>query len=974
MSLQYSQSFKDEMSHSLDRYLISIRNLKNDINSKVGLLEENKAARDMQRKGLLLREMKLILSKLENDDTKSIKDFKSDSFDVLMALGRLEDEVHAAFGSLEKEPEGSRRWRTEVGALQRKLVNHEKFVKSLNLSVGSLPSGALSASIMDKASDAIYLENSSFSPKTFSLYLTEKFQGNEPSDSEHAPNYYEVQIHSMHEDLGFPDFLLKRLHFTVSSPLQGSNVPQTLEDCSVWDKISQNKARVFEDEKLVKIWIKRPKNMTYAVSVKLFNSNISRSPQVQQFLSECTSVISQNLTLASSTVNANDTGIEMFDRDASMLIDAGITNAVNNKAIMNELELDESDLKSLDMTTRRKLMMLAKNPNLIINQLPPGSPKYHPIRRAPGETNVHVHHVSQARSSVPLPPGPPISSSLERFTDTSPFRPSTGTGQISTMRPTSASQLSEALEEVTVPLDDPEDKMDVPETHNDFSVVDPTKRSSVSIEDAQRSLSGEESGSEQSLMQDRRLSVSFASHAQVVSVLATPQVKAGGQRFVVADAETKEQDGEAGTQSFRKKVQQVSAALSLEEDSDNCPKTVSRSQIIGMVSDNSGSTYNEEDDECDKTVPLPDEDESNEEIGRLAVEENEGGVEENLGIRDSGTSSTDMSCDDPNWKQGDFVPSTVLSKPTFLNTSEWSEINSTVGELDNFRRQNFQLTGHFSSIPASHSRKVLLHPHDVAYLPSLKQFLVTETFHDRVGVYDENFDFKFWLQHPKRYQRFHRPNSVLNLSNGNVLILEKKGIQFYDHKMNWFQFKAGHYSGLTEGPNDNVYTLSWFKEETSRCHVRQLSLTETGKYVWRGSIKLTLMSRDPKCAESNPRFLTFSNGLLVITDLGQNRFYTARVDCGDQNVFGYFGHNPGQIARPTGVIMDDKDNILIIDKDNKRLVVYSDKGEFLRVMDVPDLELPRNLQTIRKINNDYYICDRGSKDSVGGIYKLSLCN
>ena len=205
------------------------------------------------------------------------------------------------------------------------------------------------------------------------------------------------------------------------------------------------------------------------------------------------------------------------------------------------------------------MMMLAKYPNLTINQiLPgPGSPKYHPIRRAPGETNVAVPHTHQARSSVPLPPGPPISSSLEHFTDTSPFKPSTGTGQVSTMRPTSASQLSEALEEVTVPLDDPDDKMDVPETLNDLSVVDPTKRSSVSIEDAQRSLSGEESGAEQSLMQDRRLSVSFASHAQVVSVLATPQVKAGGQRFVVADAETKEEDGEAGTQSFRKKTQQV---------------------------------------------------------------------------------------------------------------------------------------------------------------------------------------------------------------------------------------------------------------------------------------------------------------------------------------------------------------------------------------------------------------------------------
>ena len=298
---------------------------------------------------------------------------------------------------------------------------------------------------------------------------------------------------------------------------------------------------------------------------------------------------------------------------------------------------------------------------------------------------------------------------------------------------------------------------------------------------------------------------------------------------------------------------------------------MSRSKIIGNVFDNSASTCNEDDD-CDKTVPLPDEDESNEEVGQVANEEDGEGHKENVENKDSGTSSPDMSCDDPVWKQRDFVPTTFPSNPTSLNTSEWSEVNSTAGEMDNFRRQNFQLTGHFSSIPTSHNRKVLQHPHDVTYLPTLKQFLVAETFYDRVGIYDENFDFKFWLQHPKGYMRFLMPNSVLNLSNGNVLIMEKRGIQFYDAYMNWFQFKAGHFSGLTEGPDNEVYTLAWLKEETSRCHVKRLAMKEeTGKYAWTGSIKLTLMSRDPKCAESNPRFLTCSNGLLVITDLGQHR-------------------------------------------------------------------------------------------------------
>ena len=300
---------------------------------------------------------------------------------------------------------------------------------------------------------------------------------------------------------------------------------------------------------------------------------------------------------------------------------------------------------------------------------------------------------------------------------------------------------------------------------------------------------------------------------------------------------------------------------------------MSRSKIVGNVFDNSASTYNEDDDdECDKTVPLPDEDECNEEVGQVEMDDKMEEEKENPGSKDSGTSSPDMSCDDPIWKQGDFVPKTVPSNPASLNTSEWSEINSTAGDLDNFRRQNFQLTGHFSSIPISHNRKVLQHPHDIAYLPQLKKFLVTETFYDRVGVYDENFDFKYWLEHPRRHLRFHKPSSVLSLSNGNVLIMENRGIQIYDAQMNWFQYKAGHYSGLTEGPEDEVYTLAWLKEETSRCHVRRLGLTETGKYSWTGTVKLTLMSRDPKSAESNPRFLTLSNGLLVITDLGQNRY------------------------------------------------------------------------------------------------------
>ena len=147
---------------------------------------------------------------------------------------------------------------------------------------------------------------------------------------------------------------------------------------------------------------------------------------------------------------------------------------------------------------------------------------------------------------------------------------------------------------------------------------------------------------------------------------------------------------------------------------------------------------------------------------------------------------------------------------TFPHSSEATDVNSNLTEYKNFSQYNLKLTGHFSSIPINKEEKYkkqkfsLLHPHDVAYLPSLKQFLVTETYYDRVGVYDKNFAFQHWLPYPKKHQRFQMPTSILSLQNGFFLLLEKKGIQIFDAQLNWVQFKTGHYSGLTEGLNGDI--------------------------------------------------------------------------------------------------------------------------------------------------------------------------
>ena len=123
------------------------------------------------------------------------------------------------------------------------------------------------------------------------------------------------------------------------------------------------------------------------------------------------------------------------------------------------------------------------------------------------------------------------------------------------MKPGSATQLSEALSEV----DDDIIQENLMED-NEVSIMDPDKRSTLSVDEAQKSLSSVNSEEDfPTLHNDTGLnkSVSFAQKCQRVTILSTPQVPAGGGRFVVADGDTKQVDGEAGVQNVRR-LSQVS--------------------------------------------------------------------------------------------------------------------------------------------------------------------------------------------------------------------------------------------------------------------------------------------------------------------------------------------------------------------------------------------------------------------------------
>ena len=61
---------------------------------------------------------------------------------------------------------------------------------------------------------------------------------------------------------------------------------------------------------------------------------------------------------------------------------------------------------------------------------------------------------------------------------------------------------------------------------------------------------------------------------------------------------------------------------------------------------------------------------------------------------------------------------------------------------------------------------------------------------------------------------------------------------------------------------------------------------------------------------------------------------------------GYLGSKLGQFKHPTGMLADDVGNVLVADSGNNRLLVYTEEGKFLRVMqqlDVVRLSSPQGL-------------------------------
>jgi len=312
-------------------------------------LERGKKARDVRRKEILLTEMKQVLAMLSETDNKVVKDLKGEAFDMIRSISKVIDEVN---------PQHNAQQKNQFVKDKVKSLGLDEFLRSLDISVSVQPGFMTSA--VEKISDAITLDSPVLNSKQFLLEMPERLTGFQPVD--YNPKYVDINIYSVSDSMTFTPLVLKQLVVEVTGlmPDKGRFV---LEERSVWSMLEERKSKIGEDGGCITVQVRRPNNIFGRISVRVLGSNIVNSPILHQFYNE-----------NKEATAANDT-IGVFDM------------TVNG--------LDESDLVSLDMTTRRQMLLSAGKQQLLSNPTFPASPAFQGHRRVSKQPNI---------SSVPEAP------------------------------------------------------------------------------------------------------------------------------------------------------------------------------------------------------------------------------------------------------------------------------------------------------------------------------------------------------------------------------------------------------------------------------------------------------------------------------------------------------------------------------------------------------------------------------------------
>ena len=267
----------------------------------------------------------------------------------------------------------------------------------------------------------------------------------------------------------------------------------------------------------------------------------------------------------------------------------------------------------------------------------------------------------------------------------------------------------------------------------------------------------------------------------------------------------------------------------------------------------------------------------------------------------------DWASADPSWDlNASLLPNSCFNK-SVLQPAAAEDINQTIWESASLGSASsckfdilhgsFEVSAVYESHPVSSTisrgtKRCLISPHSIAYLPYVNYFLVTEPDQNRVGLYEaDTFQFHSWLEYPQQYanlrQNYTYPTSILSLSSGCITLIERNKLHVFDRYVCPLQAIPGVFHGLTEGPNRQILTLGRNKE--GQTVIKKFVKTRY-RYKWAGQVLVKVIQEFENWETlSKTRFLLYNQDKVFITDQGLHKMYIVDLATGKQVVRGYLG-------------------------------------------------------------------------------------
>jgi len=599
--------------------------------------------------------------------------------------------------------------------------------------------------------------------------------------------------------------------------------------------------------------------------------------------------------------------------------------------IPDSSRLDQSDINSLDITKRKNNMINLRRQ--VIQDV--GSPHVPGINGTPQPFS---------GGEIPSRPLSTVQEVSTQLNDSLPFS-IVSEAQYSTMRETSRTKLAEMLDSASASVELLESANGVHMKGEDL-LTPGSLSGRRSVDEMQKSLSTDNSPSnsreivdinheDEGPASDR--SILFAPKTTIYQELATPQVKQDQKRYQIKQGNTKVLDGVAGVAAVRAKKHNAAADLAADKLSDKSadkpvdkPTDKPANSVAGVATVEAKEHNVSSGNQSEQLLPVVKIEAGDDTRDKTVLEDsNEAELDESVFNDDVvhvEQQPDQHPLDDSRWEENVAKPHEESVRPS---------LDYTMWDLDKTKRVKFCLVEGTLSVdqifPADKEAKCLLGPTFLTHLKRHQSILVVETTHNRIGVYDDStLELRGWF--PKWQSGLTYPLHILALSSGEVAVIEKGiGIVVFQFDGNHFSRSytiKGDFRGLAESDEGDLLALELYPK-TGR-HCVKIFNRNNDAFQEGDCVDVTLSREFLPGMKPAPRYITYNNQKVYISDFGVARVYIIDLVSRTQVDFGFYGQGVGHFKQPLPILVDDNENILVADHNNGRFHVFSGNGQFIK--------------------------------------------